>query len=1169
MVDLHGAEGHCGAALWTPGSLRQKSSGNTVPRGRTIRIETIEFSLGAEMKHARWCAWLLTVGCARPPPAALDLHGPPPPATRAVSRLQGPLVQVLDVALAGASWEAAASGVGLEVRQGRVRVQVDLLPGSGGNTLHQGALDPLGAHVSSGGRHVQDVWAPPWALAALAALPGVQTVRPPAVALQTLGTNVTQGDLLAQGPAFRCPGHTGAGVDVAVIDTSFNNWTATRTAGELAPEAFAPTSGGNPHGTACAEIISDLAPGVRILPVRVASMADMDAFVQALPGGAVDVVSHSLVWTGGISFSDGAGAFCAMVQDAAAANVAWIQSAGNYAANRVHVGTIVDVDADGRHEFSPGDEMATFTAPAGFLRVDLDWDAYPTTDLNLDLTLWRHNGTDFVEVGTSTTVQDGTTVPFEVVFFNSAPAGTYGITVHRAGGETRAPRFRVAVFGAGANPALEYSSQGQSLFDPSHCPDAVTVGASLHSDFAAGLLAYDSSRGPTLDGRTKPDLVGPSGVRTFNYASFFGTSAATPHVAGAVALLAQALQVSGNAAAQLLLQDALPTSTPVPNNLWGAGRLQLAPARAGWECAGAGVTQSCTSACGSAGTQTCTTSCGFGACVPPAESCNGADDDCDGAPDNTFACVQDASTPCVTGCGSTGSQACDASCVPLACIPPLELCNGLDDDCDGAPDNSFACVQGSVVPCSTACGSAGTRSCSGACLPGVCEPPVEACNGLDDDCDGAQDNGFACVQGVSAVCLTGCGSVGSRPCSAACVAGACQPPVEICNGLDDDCDGAPDNGFTCIQGSVTTCLTSCGSTGAVSCGNTCAPGACVAPTETCNGMDDDCSGQPDDTFACVLGQTTPCQTTCGTAGTQTCGAGCSPGACVPPAETCNGADDNCDGRADEAFACAAGSSQPCTTQCGTAGTRSCDATCIPASCAPPAETCNGLDDNCDDQADEAFACAVGATTPCLSTCGTVGTSTCSGQCEPGACQPPPEVCNGLDDNCDGNRDETGCPDAGLPPQDGGQQDAGLQDAGAAADAATALDATPGQDASVAMLDAALPLPDASVALDGGAQLPDAASTPDAALQAPDASALGDAAPAQDGGLVRDAAVAGRDAAVGVADGALATADASSTPGDSPGGCSCRGNQESPGVTALLVLAFVLRVSRRRAVSPQA
>jgi len=71
------------------------------------------------------------------------------------------------------------------------------------------------------------------------------------------------------------------------------------------------------------------------------------------------------------------------------------------------------------------------------------------------------------------------------------------------------------------------------------------------------------------------------------------------------------------------------------------------------------------------------------------------------------------------------------------------------------------------------------------------------------------------------------------------------------------------------------------------------------------------------------------------------------------AETCNGADDNCNGTADDGFLCARGAMTPCTTTCGSTGTTLCGPTCEPMpGCAPPAETCNYADDDCDGMVDE-------------------------------------------------------------------------------------------------------------------------------------------------------------------------------------------------------------------------
>ena len=98
---------------------------------------------------------------------------------------------------------------------------------------------------------------------------------------------------------------------------------------------------------------------------------------------------------------------------------------------------------------------------------------------------------------------------------------------------------------------------------------------------------------------------------------------------------------------------------------------------------------------------------------------------------------------CTTTCGSLGSRRCGADCAWTECQPPPETCNGADDDCDGTCDDGFACCAGTTRDCVTRCGSTGTQACSAECLlAAVCTPPAEVCgNGRDDDCDGMTDEG--------------------------------------------------------------------------------------------------------------------------------------------------------------------------------------------------------------------------------------------------------------------------------------------------------------------------------------------------------------------------------------------------------------------------------------------
>jgi hypothetical protein len=149
----------------------------------------------------------------------------------------------------------------------------------------------------------------------------------------------------------------------------------------------------------------------------------------------------------------------------------------------------------------------------------------------------------------------------------------------------------------------------------------------------------------------------------------------------------------------------------------------------------------------------------------------------------------------VLACNGMGAAACNA----VVGTPIAETCDGNDNDCDGAIDNGFnlgmACMSGVG-----ACQAAGVLACDGmgaaTCNAVVGTPIAETCDGNDNDCDGAIDNGFnlgmACMSGVGACQAAGvlaCDGKGAALCDA--VAGA--PTAELCDdGKDNDCDGSVD-----------------------------------------------------------------------------------------------------------------------------------------------------------------------------------------------------------------------------------------------------------------------------------------------------------------------------------------------------------------------------------------
>ncbi|WP_420436398.1 hypothetical protein [Candidatus Poriferisocius sp.] len=490
---------------------------------------------------------------------------------------------------------------------------VDVINANGGDVRNV-----LGSYI--------EAYVPPTVLARLAQTPGVSWARELARPLQARGTVTSGGVAQHLASAWHDAGIKGQGVKIGVIDvprgsTTRDGFTGTPALlGTDLPSAVTArcytdlgkhtsniadcsAAGGNNHGTIVAETVMDVAPEASLYIANPVSSADLRRTAQWMHGEGVQVIVYSITW----QFHgppDGTSPYpygpLNTVKWAADNGIVWVNAAGNRHRDTWY-GPFADADTDNIHEWRAGTENQYLTlGPGKSVRVFMRWDdTWEGADDDLALMVVTKPGSpDEAVLATANDSQTGDShhEPFENVTIENTGSQSATVALRVKSMDGSKPSWIQLVAWGGV---LGTQSDGYSVMSPADSPHPGMLAVGAGSPIA---IHNYSSRGPTPDGRVKPDIVGAAGMQTAADGTFWGTSAATPHVGGLAALVVQQnpsfapTEVTG-----YLKAHAIANGPIVPNSTWGHGFAQLPSPSCAEDLNGSGTTSgSWTNGCVSA-----------------------------------------------------------------------------------------------------------------------------------------------------------------------------------------------------------------------------------------------------------------------------------------------------------------------------------------------------------------------------------------------------------------------------------------------------------------------------------------------------------------------------------------------------------------------------------------
>ncbi|HUY93185.1 MAG TPA: S8 family serine peptidase, partial [Pirellulales bacterium] len=467
----------------------------------------------------------------------------------------------------------------------RGSVLIDASP-SGSMTVAETQLADLGMQITGAADEMISGYLPIDEIPALAALASVKFTDPDYGAVESVGSVTSQGDAtIAANNARTYLGLDGTGVTVGVLSDSYNHLggaAADIASGDLPAAGVNVIQDDNfaydtDEGRAMLQIVHDVAPGAALdFATAEGGETNFANNITALKNAGAKVIVDDSLYYAEPMFQDGAVAQA--VESAVNAGTVYVSAAGNEGTNSLQSswragpvlasgaipsasgapafagGTTFDFDPSG----NTNDMQSVTLQPGATMTISLQWDSpfYSVSGgsgSQNDLDVYLLNSAGAQVLAGSTTRNTGGD-PVEVFQYTNTggTALNANLMITKYSGADPG-LIKYVMFQSGAPVAINtFATNSSMIYGHANASNDVAVGAEYWGSSPATLESF-SSVGPTqilfdTSGnritpvtRNHPDVVGPDGVATTmsSFSPFYGTSAASPHVAGVAALMLQ------------------------------------------------------------------------------------------------------------------------------------------------------------------------------------------------------------------------------------------------------------------------------------------------------------------------------------------------------------------------------------------------------------------------------------------------------------------------------------------------------------------------------------------------------------------------------------------------------------------------------------------------------